>query len=760
MELFKLLGTIAVENSDANKAIDDTTDKAEQSSNKMVGAFKKVGAAIVAAFAIDKIKDFGVALVTASAEVAAEEAAFTQIMGNYSNQASEKINKIAEATGMVNSRLTPYMTSMTAKFKGLGYDIDEATDLASTGLNIAADAAAFWDKSLEDSMSALNSFVNGNYEGGEAIGLFANETTLATWASENLSLTWKDLTEKEKQFARLEFAKAMQAASGATGQASKEAGAYANVQGNLNEAWRQFKAQVGEPILQNIVIPAMKWLGDFITNTLSPAYQDLTNKIKENKDQLIEAATTIGQVTGVMLGLVGAWKAGQIITQFSAWVKATNIVLQEYNLAVATSQVGTKLLTGMLKAQEVIWGLMTGKITLTTAATWLMTAAQNALNTAIKSNPWGLILSIIALVVAALFAAYQKSETFRNAVNALWEQIKNAFMPTIQQLAPKLQELGSKFSEISNKLMASLIPVFEALIPIISLIGDLITSAIEIVMSLVIPILDALTPIIMTLTDIIAEVSETIANLLIPIFEAIAPVISVIIKILGTIVSTMSTILIPIVKLVASVISANISRIVPIIELLAKVFTVVFGKIEKVVTPIINIIGKIATAISKAVDAVSSGVGKIKGMFNFKWNLPKLKVPKFSISPAGWKVGDLLKGVKPKLSVKWNAEGAIFNKPTIFDTAYGYQGVGDDGAEAVAPIDKLQGYVSEAVKSETSGMNETMNAILDILQSYFPPILNNSKKQIVLNNGVLVGELTPSIDEKLGHIYEGKGRGR
>ena len=53
MELFKLLGTIAIENSDAMEAIDDTTDKAEDSSNKMVSAFKKIGTAVVAAFAVE-----------------------------------------------------------------------------------------------------------------------------------------------------------------------------------------------------------------------------------------------------------------------------------------------------------------------------------------------------------------------------------------------------------------------------------------------------------------------------------------------------------------------------------------------------------------------------------------------------------------------------------------------------------------------------------------------------------------------------------
>ena len=148
-------------------------------------------------------------------------------MGNYSDNAQAKINEIADATGMVSTRLTPYMTSMTAKFKGLGYDIDDATTLAQDGLTLASDAAAFWDKSLEDSMGALNSFINGSYEGGEAIGLFANDTQLASYAVKQGIVSeakeWANLDEAKKQATRLQYAQDMMAASGATGQAAKEA---------------------------------------------------------------------------------------------------------------------------------------------------------------------------------------------------------------------------------------------------------------------------------------------------------------------------------------------------------------------------------------------------------------------------------------------------------------------------------------------------------------------------------------------------------
>lgn len=322
-DIFSLVGRVSIEYAQAETALERVSDAAEdtadsleevgdasedaggtteQSGNRMVSAFKKIGAAVVAAFAVDKIVDFGKSVVDASATVAAEQSAFEQIMGDYSDAAQQKINEIVDTTGMVPTRLTPYMTSMTAKFKGLGYDIDDATTLAQDGLTLAADAAAFWDKSLEDSMGALNSFINGSYEGGEAIGLFANDTQLASYAVKQgiVSETkeWANLDEAKKQATRLEYAQNMMEASGATGQAAKEADQYANVQANLTEKWRQFKAQIGEPLLQNVVIPAMDKLSSGVDKA-SAAYQKCTKWISEHKKELEIAK-------GVLLGLTVA----------------------------------------------------------------------------------------------------------------------------------------------------------------------------------------------------------------------------------------------------------------------------------------------------------------------------------------------------------------------------------------------------------------------------------------------------------------------
>lgn len=115
----------------------------------------------------------------------------------------------------------------------------------------------------------------------------------------------------------------------------------------------------------------------------------------------------------------------------------------------------------------------------------------------------------------------------------------------------------------------------------------------------------------------------------------------------------------------------------------------IFNSVKDTVTSIWDgIKDAISKPIDKAREAVKTAIDKIKGLFNFNFKWPKLKMPKFSIegsmNPLKW----LSDGV-PKLKVAWNAAGGIFNRPTIFNTANaGLQGVGEAGPEAILPLNR------------------------------------------------------------------------
>lgn len=103
-----------------------------------------------------------------------------------------------------------------------------------------------------------------------------------------------------------------------------------------------------------------------------------------------------------------------------------------------------------------------------------------------------------------------------------------------------------------------------------------------------------------------------------------------------------------------------------------------------------------------------------------------------------------------------HADGAVFSKPTLFDTHSGYHLVGEAGAEAVAPIGVLQGYVKSAVGEVVgTSMERKLDQMLAALQNGFSGM---NQQQIVLDTGVLVGATAGKMDKRLGRMALRKGR--
>ena len=101
----------------------------------------------------------------------------------------------------------------------------------------------------------------------------------------------------------------------------------------------------------------------------------------------------------------------------------------------------------------------------------------------------------------------------------------------------------------------------------------------------------------------------------------------------------------------------------------------------------------------KAWELIKRIVDKIKGVFNFKFKIPKIKLPHFAINPKGWKLSDLLQGSIPSLGIDWYANGGIFNKPTV-------AGVGDvRGGEAAVPLTDFYNRLDAMADSIVNGVS-------------------------------------------------------
>ena len=139
------------------------------------------------------------------------------------------------------------------------------------------------------------------------------------------------------------------------------------------------------------------------------------------------------------------------------------------------------------------------------------------------------------------------------------------------------------------------------------------------------------------------------------------------------------------------------------------------GLVDKVKTAFSNMGKAIKEKFNAAADTIKSIINKIKGFFSFEWSLPKLKVPKFSITPSGWKIGDLLKGSIPKLGITWNARGGVFEKPTVMNYGNSLQGLGEQGTEAIVPLENNLGWLDKiaTMLAEKMGVGTPITLTVD-----------------------------------------------
>ena len=147
-------------------------------------------------------------------------------------------------------------------------------------------------------------------------------------------------------------------------------------------------------------------------------------------------------------------------------------------------------------------------------------------------------------------------------------------------------------------------------------------------------------------------------------------------------------------------------------------------------------IEKIKNKFDDFLTKIRNIVNTIKGLFNFEFRLPRLKVPSFNITPRGWSVGDLLKGSIPKLSVNWNAVGGVFDKPTIVPYGNSLQGLGENGAEAIVPLENNTEWLDKIADKLASKQANTP-IVLNVDGKTFAQTSINSINQLTKQTGKL-----------------------
>jgi TP901 family phage tail tape measure protein len=166
-------------------------------------------------------------------------------------------------------------------------------------------------------------------------------------------------------------------------------------------------------------------------------------------DKFVEWKGFIPTVTTLATAIAG-FKIAKTAIEIAKVTKAMTLL----RVAKIKDKAETIYLNALYAKDAIAKGASTAATIAQNVATKAAAAGQWLLNAAMSANPIGIVVIAIAALVAGFIALYNKSETFRNAVNALWDAVKGAFTKIGQTIGNIAKAVGEKFTEIKEKIGA------------------------------------------------------------------------------------------------------------------------------------------------------------------------------------------------------------------------------------------------------------------------------------------------------------------
>lgn len=345
-------------------------------------------------------------------------------------------------------------------------------------------------------------------------------------------------------------------------------------------------------------------------------------------------------------------------------------------------------------------------------------------------GPVGLIITAIALLTAGFIYLYNTSETFRDIIHSVFEAVQTVIMEVIGVVTEFIMEVWGGIVEWWQENNEAILMVTEA-------IWSFITSAIEIALDVIMAVFSFVWPFVQMLIvdtwnaikntiqggiDVILNIISLFANLftgnwsgvwdsakgiLSGAVQALWGLVNLwfigkILKVGKTFFNLFKGVFTSGWNFIKSLFSRTISSI-------SGNVTRGFNAIKNTATTIFNAVKNAMTRpIISARDTIKKVIDRIKGFFSgLKLKFPKIsmpKLPRFSLTGKF----SLMPPSVPKVGIKWNADGGVFSRPTIFNTSNaGMQGVGEAGPEAILPLNsRVLGGIGQGI-ARTMNVNET-----------------------------------------------------
>lgn len=396
---------------------------------KMSGAFSKIGgiakgAAIAMAGAGAGVVAFGVKAVKSASDLQQSVGAIDAVFKGNASQMHAWANTAAKDVGLTKNEFNELGTLIGSQLKNGGTAMEELAPKTNKLIRLGADLSSMYGGTTREAVEALSSALKGERDPIERYGVTLKQAQIdAEAASLGFEKVGGSLSAEATQAATLSLI--MKQTADAHGNFARESDTLAHQQQVLSAQFDNIKAKIGMAVL-----PAVSKILQIVADKGMPIIEKLTDTLSKNLEPVaMQLANWIVTVMlpaiQMILPLMGSIMAAiapiisQIVqmlmpalTQLTAMITAHPALFGALATAIVGVGGGIKLFAAGLNIAK-------------TAATGLK-IVQLALNAAFAANPIGLVITIIAALVAALITAWNTNEGFRKAVIGAWEAIKSA----------------------------------------------------------------------------------------------------------------------------------------------------------------------------------------------------------------------------------------------------------------------------------------------------------------------------------------------
>ena len=772
VDLFRLKGTIAINNSDANLAIDDTTGRAEQSHSKISSAFSKIGSAAVK---LGKVMATGLAAGSAAMLAIGKSALesyadFEQLVGGVETLFKESAgivqeyaNEAYKSAGMSANEYMETVTGFSASLlQSLDGDTAKAAEKANQAIIDMSDNANKMGSTMESIQNAYQGFAKQNYTMLDNLKLGYGGT------KEEMQRLLKDaqaisgIKYDISSYADVVDAiHVIQEEMGIAGTTAEEAsstisGSFAS----MKSAWENLLTGLGNEDAD------LSGLIDNFVNSASTVVDNVLPRVEIILGGIADAIAKIIPIIGEKLpGLLESMLPPLIegaVALTNGLIAALPALLEILlpQIPFIIEQIGLALIEVFPQLLEVcqnLFGQLWDYISLDLLNSGVSFQEAFAEISQFFSDAWTVMQTIWSTVGQPIW------DMISFAVSSLAEMFSQN-MPAIQQF------FQNAISGIKDTWENHLKPVFEA---IEAILNNVIKPVFEFVfVNCIMPFVEEAFTFISDLWDgTLKPLFDGICDFLTGVFtlnwekmkDGIVAILNALSEGAKTIFTTIENIISTIWSNIKSGIENKVNNIkTSVMDTFENIKTTVKNKITDAKESVFSIFGEIKdeikSKIESARDTVENAIEKIKGFFKFEWSLPHLKMPhpyiigSFSLDPPS----------VPSFGIDWYKKA--MNDPIIMNspTAFGINKLGqvmaggEAGSEVVSGTDTLMNMISEAVAARNAGLEAILGSIFALLVEYMPQMVN---MQLVTDTGALIGELAPGMDEALGILARREERG-